>query len=132
MTKVLLALPLALMLAGCTTTSSQPDANLCQKLQPLTVSDYARVLSYPNADDFPLPKRLYSPDYPRALLIKGISGKATVQYDVLADGTTANIKVVAKTHSKFGKSLEKAAACWTFEPIKEARSLQQSYEWFAR
>ncbi|WP_461535334.1 TonB family protein [Spongorhabdus nitratireducens] len=132
MIKNLTALSLGLMLVGCTTTPSQPDTNHCQKLQPLTVSDYARVLSYPDADKFPLPKRLYSPDYPRALLIKGISGKATVQYDVLEDGTTANIKVVAKTHSKFGKSLERAAACWSFEPIKEARSLQQSYEWFAR
>ncbi|KEQ18794.1 energy transducer TonB family protein [Endozoicomonas numazuensis] len=121
--------PAFILLTGCTTTPSIQKSVDCSSLRPFTLSDYARSLASADIENLPMPKHLYTPEYPKSLLNTGVEGKATVQYEVLETGQVRNIQVVSSSDQQFGRSFKKAVACWSFEPAQQTSTLQQTFTW---
>ena len=55
------------------------------------------------------------PVYPPPMAVRGIDGHVTVEFDVLADGSVANVVVVESSHSGFEKAAVKAAYKFRFK-----------------
>lgn len=58
-----------------------------------------------------------SPVYPARALQDGLEGWVIVQFDVLADGTVANVTVVRSSDSIFERSARRAATKFRFKPM---------------
>lgn len=121
--------PALLLLTGCTTTPPSQSTADCNSLQPFTLSNYARSLASTDIENLPMPKRLYTPEYPESLLNMGVEGQATVQYEVLETGQVRNIQVLSTSDRQFGTSFKQAVACWSFEPAHQTSTLQQTFTW---
>lgn len=62
------------------------------------------------------PLRRVNPKYPRQAAMSGIGGSVTVEYDVLPDGSTTNIRVVGAWPPKtFDKTAVNAVKKWQYE-----------------
>lgn len=59
---------------------------------------------------------LVEPTYPAELMADKISGEATVQFTVRADGTVTDLQVVSSSHPAFGPAAVAAIAQWKFGP----------------
>lgn len=53
-----------------------------------------------------------APTYPAAELRRGVEGVCTVRYDILADGRTANIDILACDSAGFARATEQAVRQW--------------------
>jgi TonB family protein len=58
----------------------------------------------------------YEPVYPRAFLIDGREGSATVVFTVLRNGRTADLRVEKESHPMFGAAAVAALTHWRFAP----------------
>jgi len=56
------------------------------------------------------------PVYPAAASQRGLEGWVLVEFDVLENGTVANIRIVASSDDMFEKSARRAAAKFRFKP----------------
>ncbi|HVW22399.1 MAG TPA: energy transducer TonB [Opitutaceae bacterium] len=74
-----------------------------------------RVFNPDSLDQVPVATFQPAPNYPYALKREGISGTATVDFIVEADGTTSHVSV-AGARSEFGDSAAQALARWRFRP----------------
>ena len=58
-----------------------------------------------------------APVYPQALISRGVGGQVTLGYDVTAQGTVVNIRVVASEPSGlFEAAAVQAVSSWVFRP----------------
>lgn len=58
-----------------------------------------------------------APVYPQALISRAVSGQVTLGYDVTAQGTVVNIRVVASEPSGlFDATAVQAVSSWVFRP----------------
>lgn len=57
-----------------------------------------------------------SPTYPPSMNARGLEGYVVVRFDVLSDGSVANVVVVESSHSGFNKAAIKAAERFKFKP----------------
>ncbi|MBM3110820.1 energy transducer TonB [Pseudomonas sp. P66] len=61
------------------------------------------------------------PTYPQELLKSAISGSVRIGFDVLADGSVRNVKVLQSSDPAFANSALKAARKWRFKPWTVSR-----------
>ena len=57
-----------------------------------------------------------SPTYPPSMNARGLEGYVVVRFDVLSDGSVANVVVVESSHSGFNKAAIKAAERFKYKP----------------
>lgn len=57
-----------------------------------------------------------TPAYPAQAALKGIGGQVTVSYDVLANGTAANVRVIDSSNSLFDDAAIEAAYRFRYKP----------------
>lgn len=64
----------------------------------------------------PVPISQVDPVHPLELLRQRITGSATIEFVVLADGTVTNARPIAYTHPLFGIAATRAISAWRFQP----------------
>lgn len=95
--------------AGTTSTSTIPGEK-----------DHPATFSAPDSMPYPISHR--SPSYPESMRQAGISGDVGVEFDVDANGSVMNARVVSSSHPDFDEAALAAVRRWKFQPaVKNSR-----------
>jgi len=71
-----------------------------------------------------IPVRTDEPRLPMALVRERPSGVVKVSFEVLPDGTTGGVKVVASTNRALNKASVEAVSGWKFQPVDETLTVE--------
>ena len=69
-----------------------------------------------NRDGDPTPVVRINPSYPGRLADRGIEGQCDMMFDILPDGTTANVRALNCTNSGFERTSIRAIQRWRYNP----------------
>lgn len=148
--RIVTVLVLVSILAGCASTPGAGDhvspgvsspANARLDVAAYNLAMERKGLGYycdsGNCDTLPVLLEAYAPIYPRIQLAGGINGHATVVFDILEDGTTANFKVESASADAFADAALAAVKLWRFRaPTLDGRPVRittrQSFPFDAR
>jgi TonB family protein len=91
---------------------SPADAEMVRELQRRPKS----IVPLEKLDSAPEPRSRRPPHYPGALLAKGVSGEATIEFLLDYEGFAQLPRIVSATHPEFGYAAAHAVSSWRFSP----------------
>lgn len=80
-----------------------------------TAAIVGKIWNVRQLDKVPAARFRARPDYPQALRNQGVTGQATIEFIVSADGAVNEAKVVTATHPEFGDAALAAVKLWQFD-----------------
>jgi len=107
------------VLAGCETV---PKSGKLATIEQILSENPDAIISLRDFRDsltvMPKARIQFAPQYPFELRQAGIPGHAIIEFNIKADGTVTDAKVIRATHALFGAAAKETIEQWVFEPAR--------------